>query len=71
MGRCYARVSGSATEMVESVGGSSKGEGCASSKGENSEGVKSEDFGPEVERRGRGLSEGPERSERVVDQGEG
>jgi hypothetical protein len=40
-------------------------------RGRNSEGVKSEDFGPEVERRGRGLSEGAELSEGVVDEGEG
>ncbi len=35
------------------------------------EGIITEDFGPGVERRGWGLRDGPELSERVMDEGDG
>jgi hypothetical protein len=52
------------------VGGSSKGENCVSSKGENLEGVISQDFGPGIPGWERGLSHGPELSSGMMNEGD-
>src|ERR1035438_8223964 len=60
-----------AIRFTHHVGGRSKGEFCVKSKGDKLQGVIPEDFWPVVEWRGWGLSDGPELSERVMDERDG
>jgi hypothetical protein len=53
------------------VGGSSKGEICARSKGETLQRIISQDFRPGILGWARRLGHGPELAERMVDEGDG
>src|ERR1019366_1307720 len=60
-----------ATKKARSVGGSSKGEICARSKGETLQRIISQDFRPGILGWARRLGHGPELAERMVAEGDG
>ena len=60
-----------ATTTELRVGGSSKGESCASSKGEILQRIKSQDFGPDILGWEGRLGHGPKLAKGMIDEGDG